>query len=547
MRRLYIILNIVIFLLPLSAAAQSLTNSERRHINSKVLTVVEEYERLATLYDDDASYYFQSLFAKEGETGVFCDMIGAPSYLKTVPVSEYVSMLREYASNVTTVIRDVSKGRMTYSDGIWHIPVTFSKSLSYIDKNGYMFSVEDYHDTEFDMTMHLSYDQERDVCLIESIEGKIKGDKKFPEGRFLIVNEVENPSDRYMKHFSTLKLKGATVDYNEFGQAILPNGNAEVYDIDMAVIADTLASGFNYDVVSYNFKRRKARMKLRYNYAPEGIYQISMPDANKDYVNASSKAMEAGWDIGFAFPFGRRTKMGFYTGVGLCMSELNFSLKSPISYSYATSSYNNVTGYFDNVDVTYKITDAHENVRYMDIFVPVYMEMEHRLGRHVLLSWDVGVKAYWNLAVQNVDPERLPPYSVTYSTNVSVNGNGTQRSSLATYPVAFVESNGYKRTNIGLGKTEGLSAVGNIGLDINLVKRKWYLMLRVGYEYGLGLLSESDMIYSSETNAYFEKNKHLPIIYDPVDNEDIHVHSLISGAKFRREGLWVSGGFKFKM
>lgn len=163
----------------------------------------------------------------------------------------------------------------------------------------------------------------------------------------------------------------------------------------------------------------------------------------------------------------------------------------------------------------------------------------------MLLSWDVGVKAYWNLAVQNVDPEGLLPYSVTYSTNVSV--NGTQISSKPTPPGAFVESNGYKRTNIGLGKTEGLSAVGNIGLDINLVKRKWYLMLRVGYEYGLGLLSESDMIYSSETNAYFEKNKFLPIIYDPVDNKNIHVHSLISGAKFRREGLWVSGGFKFKM
>lgn len=527
MKRLLTIVLSAIFLFPLSADAQSLTNKERRSINAKVLSLVEEYERLASLYDEDSEYYFQSLFEKEGESRIFCDMIGAPSYLKDVTVSEYVSMLRGYTANVTSVIKDVSKGDMTYSEGIWHIPVTFRKSLSYIDKDGYMFSVEDFHKTDFDMTMDVLYDEERDACLIGSITGVIASDIVFPEGRFLIVNEMKNPDSRYMKRFSTLKVNGSDVRYNDFGQAILPDGEAEVYDIDMAVIADTLNSGFNYDVVSYRFNPRKARMKLRYGYAPSGIL---IPTRNDLYVSTLSKSMEAGWDIGFAFPFGKKAKMGLYTGIGLSMSDLYLDLKNEISYNYRTDRYNSQAGLYENVPVNYKIKSAEEYLRYMDVFVPVYFEIEHRIGRHVLLSWDVGVKGYWSLAVQSLQPDS--PYSVTYTATVA---DGSAQS-FKDSPTSFIEANTYQQD-----RKWNLSAMADIGLDINLVKRKWYLMLRAGYEYGL-----FDM-YTSGTNKYFETSTSYPVVYDPVSKTNRHVHSLISGMSLKRQGLWVSGGFKFKM
>ncbi|MBQ5639560.1 MAG: hypothetical protein IIV12_01540, partial [Bacteroidales bacterium] len=86
-----------------------MSNAERRYINSRVLSLIEEYERLASLYDEESQYYFESLFEKGPESIVFCDMIGSESYLKSIPVSEYIHQLSTYASTVTTVIKDVRK------------------------------------------------------------------------------------------------------------------------------------------------------------------------------------------------------------------------------------------------------------------------------------------------------------------------------------------------------------------------------------------------------------------------------------------------------
>jgi hypothetical protein len=120
----------------MSAGAQTMSNAERRYINSRVLSLIEEYERLASSYDEESQYYFESLFEKGPESIVFCDMIGSESYLKSIPVSEYIHQLSTYASTVTTVIKDVRKGTMTYVDGKWYIPVTMKKTFEYIDKDG---------------------------------------------------------------------------------------------------------------------------------------------------------------------------------------------------------------------------------------------------------------------------------------------------------------------------------------------------------------------------------------------------------------------------
>ena len=79
MKRVYIIIYAVLLLLPISVGAQSLSNSERRHINYRVLSLIEEYERIASLYDDESAFYFESLFERGQESMVFCDMIGSES------------------------------------------------------------------------------------------------------------------------------------------------------------------------------------------------------------------------------------------------------------------------------------------------------------------------------------------------------------------------------------------------------------------------------------------------------------------------------------
>ena len=63
MRQIFLVLSLT--LLSLAVQAQTLTNSERRQINSRVLVAIEEYERFSSLYDDEAEYYFETLFAND--------------------------------------------------------------------------------------------------------------------------------------------------------------------------------------------------------------------------------------------------------------------------------------------------------------------------------------------------------------------------------------------------------------------------------------------------------------------------------------------------
>lgn len=521
MKRVYIIVYAVLLLLPISVGAQTLSNAERRHVNSKVLSLIEEYENVASLYDYEAEHYFETLFEKGPESMVFCDMIGSESYLKTIPVSDYIQQLRTYASTVTTTIKDVRKGTLTYRDGRWHVPVTMKKTFSYIDKDGYMFSVADYHDADIDIRLNLIYDQDSDVCAIESIEGELQSDKRFPEGRFLIVNKSTYESARYMKHFSTLKVGNDAIVFNEFGQAVLPSGKGYVNDIDVEVLMDTLSKGFNYDVVSFGFKQRKARIKLRYGYSPNAFNVQNLPDI----FDVKSPAMELGFDFGFAASAGRNSKFGLYTGLGVMQSNLRLQQNTDIAYTYTTAKFNNQQ-LWDPISVSYAVKSAQESVTYLDVFVPVYFEVEHKAGNHLMISWSLGAKGYYNLGVDQG--------AQTLSIDAQVPGLS---------PVSSQELVNTFATGYYQSAPIDVSAFGNIGLDVNLVKRKIYLMLRAGYEYGIMSKYKSDMapFYQNDSEISY------PVVYDAVQNQHIAVHPMINGLEFSRRGWWFSGGIKFKL
>ena len=518
MKRVYIIIYAVLLILPMMAGAQTLTNSERRHINSKVLTLIEDYERIATLYDEEAEYFFETLFERGPESMVFCDMIGSEPYLQTIPVSEYIRQLRSYASTVTTVIKDVKKGTMSYRNGRWHIPVNMKKSFTYIDKDGYTFSVEDYHNSDIDIRMNLIYDPVSDVCVIESIDGDLQSDKKFPEGRFFIVSRSNDMSSRYLKHFSSLKVGDNGVEFNEFGQAVLPSGEGHVDDIDIEVRTDTLSKGFNYDVVSFDFKARKSRLKLRYGYSPNAFKVNNVPDV----LDVKAPAMEFGVDFGVASSLGRNAKLGIYTGAGLMLSSLNMTQNTNVRYTYSTVRLNEKDMLWEPVNVTYDIESANQKVSYMDLFVPLYFEVEHRIGNYLMISWSLGAKGYYNLNVNASD--------------LNINFKSSESQSLQTMNKSF-GSGFYKCSPFDA------SAFANLGLDVNILKKRIYFMVRAGYEYGLMTTYKSDLA------PYFKSGSgsSYPVIYDAANNQHVMVHPMVNGLEFSRRGFWISGGIKFKL
>lgn len=538
MKRLYIIIYVVILSLSLPAGAQSLSNAERRHINAKVLSHLEEYERLSSLHDEESVEFYKALFVNE-DAPVLCDMIGAGSYLNDVSVEEYAGTMTEHASIITVLIKDVAKGTMRFDGDVWHVPIRFRKSVSYIDDGGYAFSTEEYHGADFDMTMMIAYYPEDDMCLIESVQGELQTDRDFPRGRFLMVNESDRYSERDMRHFSTLKVDDNEIVYNEFGQAVLPSGEPYVDDFDVEVGIDTVYQGFNYDVVTFRFKPRKGRIKLRYAYAPLYAYDVTAPEN----IESNSAAMELGLDFGKAVSCGRSSKIGFYAGIGVSASRLEFWNGSRISYQYTQYKYDDSSlKPLRPYEVKYEIAGegARETVEYIDLMIPLYFELEHRLGKHVMLSWDLGIKAYAYL-----DKLANGQYEVTYSSSI----DGKSGKSNLQNP-SVIEAVPYAKTGLVKIKdfvTLDATAFADIGLDINLYRKKTYFMLRAGYEYGfMGLVMDGKDAYSVSGTPYYESGKYYPIVYDARSSKDVAVHSLLSGVTLRRQALWFSTGFKFK-
>ena len=527
MRKPFLIISTICLLLAEVADAQSLTNRQRRYINTKVLNVIEEYERFVTVYDDEAQYMFQSLFVDGAQ--IFCDMIGFPSYLSKISVADYVNLVSTASTSTTIVIKDVKKGEMTYSGGVWNIPITFSKSVSYIDNNGYAFSTEEYYGKDFDITMSLIYDPDSDQCRIESVDGAIASNTKFPEGRFFIVEKetVDNSSSKTKKFFDELDVNGSPITYNIYGQAVMPSGRPEVNDIDVVVNIDTLKTGLNYDVVNFDFKRRSNRLKVRYGIAPFGAYNVT----TSQEVLHKSDAMEAGLDFGTTWRAGKSAKMGFFFGAGVSMSNIGLSLGSPVKYSYKTSLLDETSNLFRNYTVAMELSSLSEKLSFMDLVVPVYFEVEHRAGKHVLISWNFGVKAYYNLKTS------FTPYSVTGNMKISddVSSSSTNVDFAETFDT-FLSPVSYKRNQFEV------SAAANLGIDVNLFKRILYLSVKGGYEYGL-----TNSYYAAGRKLYDKSALVYPVVYDVLGEKFYAMHSAVSNTSYHRQAIWLQFGLKIKM
>ena len=505
--------------------AQTLTNRDRRHVNTRVLNIIEEYERTAAVNDDDTEYMFLDLFDND-QMQIICDVIGFPEYLSKVTVADYVRALRSDAIAVTMEIKDVNKGDISLSGSECTVPVTFRKSVSYVDRNGYVFSTEAYYQTDLIMDMLIRYDLDTEVCKIISLEGRVESEKQFPRGRFYIINKSQlyDLENRLQKYLPELRIAGESISYNEFDQAILPSGVASVNDIDVHVLPDTLMKGPNYDVMKFNFNSRKSRLKLHYGIAPFGAYKVN----SGNDVDSKTDAMEFGIDCGFTWRAGKASKMGFFFGAGAQMGNIDLSLNKTLDYSYDTWAKKDKDGfiYFEKSTMDYTVRSATEGLNFIDIYVPVYFELEHRAGKHLLISWNFGVKGYYNMITSYVPYEASGLFSITGS---------YVEDSFVLKDGPYISPSSYERNPFDV------SLCGNIGFDINIGKQKVYLSLKGGYEYGL------TPSYVNHKNTYYEAGKVFPVVYDINGAKHIPMHSLITNLEYRRRAIWLQAGLKFKI
>lgn len=517
MKRGYILFLIISLLLPATLSAQSLSNKQRRNIYEKVLNVVESYESLASLSSEGDVYEFRQLFTDNAT--VDSDIIGDVSYMKTLPVDEYIN--RVETTGVYTEMRNVKKvADIFFKDDSWHVAVEFNKQLYYYDNNGVYFNVRKYYEGDYiNVLMNLEYSDKEDVCYIESIRCNINSKKEFPSCKFIIVdNNNRNDDPRQMKYFSMLKANGKELVFDENGHALYDSNtifSIDDVDIDVETVATDIATDA-YTFTDFTFTKHAERFKFRLGYAPFA-YSVT----GNSNIKHSSNAYEVGVDYGATFRPRARSKMGFFVGAGMQLSSVSLGIINSITNTHEISQLVNNTGVHKTTYFAYTIKEANEQVSYMDLFVPIYFEIEHILGakKRVMLSWNFGVKSYINLSAK-----AKKPYTATF--NLTTEGND-----ITTSFDSFIVPNTYAKDRFF-----DISGIANLGVDYGVVKNKLFVNASIGYE--IGILNS----YTSSKIPYTD-----PIMPSLNSNiEHVAVNSLISGLSFRRNALWISLGIKCK-
>ena len=503
-------------LVPMFATAQTLSNKERRHINMRLLNLVEQYESTAALYDDGTKYAFMQLFSNE-KAPVYSDMLDYAAS-KQIDVSEYMKVLGG-KQNVSLHMMNVSHDDYVLENGRWTTTVTFDKSIVYNDSNGVLFSSPEYYKANYLLSMKCVYDQDADRCFIQSVDGTMNSERQHLPEKFVVINHSDDKVDK-------ISVDGGHLEFNSFDQAFTSVGSIHAWNDDVRIKADTLAKTDNYDFVNLKYRKMHWRAKVRFAYALGSVFKVSTPV--KTY-SAKSSGFEFGAELGYNIPLGRTTSMGLYVGAAYSSSKLELGMND-IEYSYRTMDHSG-----KSYTRHYEFDSITEGVSYSDIAVPIYLNFDHKLVKNLYLSWNVGAKIYLNGTM------KIRPYHLSGKVYGNYSGNiVSSQSSEAFGDVSgdcnvFLYPNSYNRN-----KTD-LSVMGGLSLNYNIFKGSMFVFLKYSYEYGLTDVHKSDgrVLFDAESRQY-------PMVYSAHRNSNVATRSFMDCVSYKRQTMWLELGLMFK-
>lgn len=534
----YILSVFFLVFLSCSISAQNLTNPESRKLNTMVLDIIDRYEDFSGVYDEDSEYEFLRLFQRPDVPVYAGDLLLGYSHKESLPASEYAVKLLDFAQNVSVSISKVRKEQPYYEDGLWYVPVRLQKSVEYTD-GSLILSSDVYYEDKFDLTLLMACDLENDRCRISSIVGSIDSDKVFPMN-FLVIRKPER-SYSNLSLEDMLTVDGRKLEYNRLDYAIVPEGGLDTDDFnemkyEVRIDSEVVDSTFRHKEVVYDFEKTRGRFKIRNKFAPMSAYKMT---AVPEGISDKSWSYELGFDLGFGVPVGPTggSRFGLFIGAALNYSSLVLT-NTGLEYDYVLGSYNSNasagSSLVGQTEYRFSLNSVAENISFLDIMVPLYMSLDHRLGRkgRVWLNWNLGVKAYVNtgdflnldnssyFAEGNLVVRDVINAQTMYNENF--NGEYYQFLSPCSYSKSFIE----------------LSAAANAALHIRL-SRSAFLTLGAGYELGL-----TDSHVASRTD-YYKSGSLYPFVTDAYDNV-VASHSMYESVSFKRQALWLDLGFMFK-
>ena len=497
--------------------SQTLSNTEKRRINYRVLQVIEQYESLMLLNNEDKRTEFGFLF-EDLNVKIFNDLIGRPTADNKISVKEYIDYLGKQ-KGVISKIRRVSKIATKYESDGWHTIMSFRKTLSYVDRYGILFSSNEYYNSDYTITMDIRYDSKKDCCYIAGIDGKANSEREPLPPHFFVINKT---SEAVYKN-----LYNKSLQFNSAGQAFVTELNeSAVSKLDMHIKNKLIAKTPNYEYLQLGYRIAGGRLKANFGITPMGAFDVKFPAPSGD-KSVKSMAWEVSVDFGYTAPLGRSTALGLFVGAGMSKSNLSFQLNN-MKYSCLVGGVAGSIGSQTNLRREYTLS-ASEDVAYTDIIVPLYIGLEHRLAKVVSLVWHFGVKAYFNMDTK-VSQYRLTG-TIEQGADVEMIDN--------TYS-SFVLPSMYSVASPFT--LPSISGVAGLGFSFNLYKRRLFADVKAYYEYGLDQVHKSTgtPVLDDRVGAY-------PLVPSgSTITNNVVTKSFVDCVSYRRQALWVGAGLTFK-
>ena len=505
----------VVALLPSIVNAQTLTNKERRHINMRLLNLINQYEIGASAYDDNTKYQFLDLY-KDKNVLIYSDLLDYEPAQK-IPVEDYVRNLVT-KQNLSVEMSDVVRQEYVWKNDAWHTTVRFSKSIIYNDENNVLFSSKEQYKTDYTISLDCVYDSETDRCYINSVEGSLPDSVTLMPRKFTIINHNSEKDDRLLYDSEPLK-------YNSFNQAFVADKKLlRPWHQDIRIKADTLAKTHSYSLINLRYKRTPWRIKARYAMTMGNAFEVSSP---VNFTTNASSASEYGIDLGVMVS-GRSVSFGLFAGAALASSEISFAAGG-YKYSYTTTDSKGVE-YFRS----YEIESASEAIKYSDIAVPAYLSLDFRLFKLMTLCFSAGAKLYLN------GDATITPYHLkgqVYGTYVSGPNMSSAEEKFESFDqdyTSLLYPNTYSRNSTDL------SIIGGVSLNFNLYKTAILMYGKYSYEMGL-----TDVHKSDENNLYASST--YPMVYSAHLNSNVATRSFMDCVSYKRKAMWLEFGLMFKL
>lgn len=486
----------------------------------RLLNLIEQYEGNATMHDDGARYAFKQLFKNPAETLVYSDLLDY-SAGEMITADKYIEQMGS-KENISIKIMDVSKSDYTFQDGLWHVTLSFNKSIIYTDKNGVLFSSPEYYKANHSIYLHCCYDRNVDRCYITKIDGGIESSTPHLPKHFTVITSTTENLDKITD-------KENPFQFNSFDQTFIDDKLVTSSHEDTIIDKKIIAASDCYDWVNIAYHTTHWRAKVHAGMSIGSALKVQTETPLN--INNSS-AFEFGAEIGYAIPMGRKSTLGIYTGVGMSSTKLELGLKD-ISYSFSTMDSKGV-----KYTRCYEFSKITEGVSYTDLVVPFYIGYETNLIKGLYVGLYGGGKLYVN------GQTKYAPYHMTgrvygqYGTQEVTTGNEAFEE-IDKDVNQFLAVNTSMRNTTDISITAGASLA--YGFKLKGQKNRIIAFAKCSYELGLANIYENTGL-----PLFHEITNRLPMVYSASINQNIATRSLLSGLAFKRQILWVDLGVTFK-